>query len=277
MWETDPRRPGIRSRGPKKGTKRRKTMEDMSFGHLSGGSRTSDGSTGSSSNPRRISETSLPRGMASCQIGWLRSFSNFPGLDTTRSLLLGHYVHGFSRTYPAFPGPDNPFLSVFVPLASKSSLVLHALLALSGIQRLDHSNLAVKSTILQARQKALAGSRQLLARYVNVPSYRPLGDISNDDLLFLLASSMLLLLYEKFTGEGQANWEPHFQFMREVIICYRSRFMRNSRAAEEFDFLQSLFAYHDLLRAMQLRTNVSSTFYEDSGVLLANYATRASH
>lgn len=219
--------------------------------------------------PLSISETSLPT-MFEWQMGWRQHFSDFPGLDTMELHLLGHYVHRFSRTYPAFPGPDNPFLSVFVPLATKSSLVLHSLLALSGIQGLDQSNVEIKAKTLRMRQRALVGCRQLLTQCASVSSHRPLDNMSEDDLLFLLASCMLLLLYEKLMGEGEANWQPHFQFIREVVACYQSRFMKtsSSRITGTFCFLHSLFAYHDLLRAMQLRTKVFSTFYENSGGLL---------
>jgi hypothetical protein len=222
--------------------------------------------------PLSISETSLPIEMFAWQIGWRQHFSDFPGLDAMEFHLLDHYVHRFSRTYPAFPDPDNPFLSVFVPLATKSSLVLHSLLALSGIQELDQSNVEVKAKTLRMRQRALVGCRQLLTRSASVSSHRPLDNMSEDELLFLLASCMLLLLYEKLMGEGQANWQPHFQFIREVVACYQSRFMKTSfsRMTGTFCFLHSLFAYHDLLRAMQLRTKVFSTFYEESGGLLLN-------
>ncbi|KAJ5605668.1 hypothetical protein N7510_008449 [Penicillium lagena] len=211
--------------------------------------------------------------MFAWNIGWHQHFSDFPGLDAMEFHLLEHYIHRFSRTYPAFPGPDNSFLSVFVPLAAKSSLVLHSLLALSGIQGLDQSNVEVKAKTLRIRQRALVGCRQLVTRSASVSSHRPLDNMSEDDLLYLLASCMLLLLYEKLTGEGQANWQPHFQFIREVVACYQSRFMKpsSSRMTGTFCFLHSLFAYHDLLRAMQLRTKVFSTFYENSGGLLLNF------
>lgn len=217
-----------------------------------------------------MSEASPSTGVSAWQVPevvWHQNPSHFPDLNDMEVFLLDHYIHRFSRTYPAFPGPDNPFLSVFVPLATCSKLVLHSLLALSGIQGLDHSNIETQATTLRVRQRALGDCRRLLARSAAVSPQRPLASMDESDLLYLLAGCMLLLLYEKLTGEGQANWEPHFQFIKEVVTYYQSRFMENSSSgmADTFCFLASLFAYHDLLRAMQLKTTVYSTFYEDRG------------
>lgn len=58
-------------------------------------------------------------------------------LTGNESILLDHYIQRFSRTYPTCSEPTNPFLSILLPLAMESSVVLDALLALSGTQSLE--------------------------------------------------------------------------------------------------------------------------------------------
>ena len=49
-------------------------------------------------------------------------------------ILFERYIHSFSRIYPSYSGPQNPFLSILVPMALENGTVLSSLLALGGAQ-----------------------------------------------------------------------------------------------------------------------------------------------
>ena len=154
-----------------------------------------------------------------------QQLSAYPrSLDQTESLLLEQYVQRFSREYPTCSGPNNPFPSVLLPLAMESSVVLDSLLSLSGAQRWEHDWAPMEQESLKLRQRALRGCRELLifnnlSSIVDesrengrkIPNAAPTPhqatlscrvDTKNDDnVLFLLASSVLFLLYEKVSGQ----------------------------------------------------------------------------
>lgn len=128
-------------------------------------------------------------------------------LGATDSFLLNRYIQRFSRTYPAFSGPTNPFLSILLPLSVQSHVVLDCLLALSAVQSWENENLAMESAMLRLRDKALRGCRSLLVQESR----------SQLDITFMLASCVLLSLYEKLAGEGQQNWTPHLHFFAQSL------------------------------------------------------------
>ncbi|RFU28666.1 hypothetical protein B7463_g7684, partial [Scytalidium lignicola] len=172
--------------------------------------------------------------------GWaVMGFNNISAwsfkLDITESQLLDHYIHRFSRTYPTFSDPTNPFLRIFLPLSMQSRVVLDSLLALSGVQSWRNGTFAMQDAMLKLRQKALYGCRALLTNLIikfqikkgcSSPSDMDLtikiiskcaGTVRGEDVLHLLASCAMLLLYEKLTGEGQACWTAHLQFFARLI------------------------------------------------------------
>ncbi|BCS19842.1 uncharacterized protein APUU_20274A [Aspergillus puulaauensis] len=178
-------------------------------------------------------------------------------LDATESVLLDRYVQRFSTTYPAFSGPTNPFLTVLLPLATQSRVVLDSLLALSAVQSWENGSFGMGAAMLRLRQKALGGCRQLLSQLNmrRVELNRPAG-MHDQTIIRVFASCMLLLLYEKLAGEGQENWSPHLSFIAQ--LCSQPLFWPVDK---EFDFLLSLFWYNDLVRSTSLQTPTLSDFY----------------
>lgn len=178
-------------------------------------------------------------------------------LDATESVLLDRYIQRFSKTYPAFSGPTNPFLTVLLPLATQSRVVMDSLLALSAVQSWENGSFGMAAAMLRLRQKALGGCRQLLSQLNmrEVELNRPAG-VYDQTIISVFASCMLLLLYEKLAGEGQENWSPHLSFIAQ--LCSQPLFWPVDR---EFDFLLNLFWYNDLVRSTTLRAPTLSDFY----------------
>ena len=189
-----------------------------------------------------------------------------PVLDPAERLLLDHYINRFSRSYPTLSGPDNPFLQILVPLATQSSAVLASLLALSGVQSFGDQNAAFEQTLLKLRHKALRGCRALIGPLSITEQSMGNINIGNafqdrTELLFVLASCGLLLLYEKLTNEGHENCTPHLQFFSRLLSDQILPAMDHvvDDAAQTswhsaFKFLRSLFLYNDLVRATSFAT-----------------------
>ncbi|KAF2097586.1 hypothetical protein NA57DRAFT_77838 [Rhizodiscina lignyota] len=197
-------------------------------------------------------------------------------LDPTESLLFDSYIQRFSRTYPTHSGPSNPFLSVLVPLASQNDVVLNSLLALSGAQGWDRTSPEMESVTLRLKHRALQGCRALLqegpfaAHTTNAVSGHELqmsassqrssissipNALSEENVIFLLASSVLFLLYEKISGEE--NWKPHIEFINRLFNQHLHRFT----STEAYQFLHSIFLYNDLVRSTSLQLPTLSSFY----------------
>ncbi|KAL3490410.1 fungal-specific transcription factor domain-containing protein [Aspergillus germanicus] len=186
-------------------------------------------------------------------------------LDATESFLLDHYIQRFSKTYPIFTGPESPFLTVILPLSTRSRVVLDSLLALSGVQTWQNGSFGMGEGMLKMRQKALRNCRMLLMclyRPADVDSQSTKLDTAlstSDDVINLFASCMLLLLYEKLAGEGEENWSPHLSFIASLCNHTGSRIFLSRD--EAFQFLLSLFSYNDLVRATSLQAPTMSDFY----------------
>jgi hypothetical protein len=174
-------------------------------------------------------------------------------LNATESVLLDRYIQRFSKTYPAFSGPTNPFLTVLLPLAMQSRVVLDSLLALSAVQSWENGSFGMGAEMLRLRQKALGGCRQLLSQLMRRVE---LKGMNNQTIISVFASCMLLLLYEKLAGEGQENWSPHLSFIAQ--LSSQPLFWPVDK---EFDFLLSLFWYNDLVRSTSLQAPTLSDFY----------------
>ncbi|KAL2783587.1 fungal-specific transcription factor domain-containing protein [Aspergillus keveii] len=175
-------------------------------------------------------------------------------LDATESVLLDHYIQRFSKTYPTFSGPDSPFMTVLLPLSTRSRVVLNSLLALSGVQTWQNGSFGMGEGMLKMREKALRGCRMLLMRL-----YGPADVGSHDDVIDLFASCMLLLLYEKLAGEGEENWSPHLSFIASLCSHTGSRVFPSRDEGSQF--LLSLFSYNDLVRSTSLQAPTMSDFY----------------
>lgn len=272
VWEDDSRRTGIRRRGPP--TKRKADSRHGVVG---------DGDCSASVSPQ------TRRGGIQGEVGPLslrRGVSPWPfELDDVESALLDNYIASFSRTYPTFSAADNPFLRVFVPLATRSRVVLDALLALSGVQSWDGGEFRMARPMMQLRQRTIRGCMDLVARLSSAPRARPslaaardtlwapprdgaVAPAIEDDVVFLLAGCVLLLLYEKLSCERDAA-TPHLRFFARAFPAHDV--LLGPRGAgrpwgETVRFLASLFLYNDLVRSTSSRVPTLSGFYAGVGV-----------
>lgn len=295
VWEDDVRRIGMKRRGPPGNSKKgRQWQADNGFATSSpdwDSSNSSPAQGESHSDPlaalkgTSIAEVSKP-GRHPAQIVRYQQMSAYPrSLDSTESLLLDHYIQTFSREYPTCSGPSNPFLSVFIPLAMKCSMVLDSLLALSGAQRWKDGIGSMNNAMLSLRQRALKATRDLLqtesenhnrlSSFVrstdegtNSKVQRPgalldTKSLSEENLLFILTSSILFLLYEKVSGE--TTWKPHMEFINQFFECSLQSLAIEARhspeLAEAVRFLHNIFVYNDLVRSTTLQTKPLSSFY----------------
>lgn len=210
----------------------------------------------------------------------------FPhSLGSTESYLLDHYIGRFSRTYPTFSGPSNPFLSVLLPIAMQNRMVLDSLLTLSGARIWDGGWSSMEIETLKLRQRALSGCRKLLQRYNSnqrsviefttdgkasmtqptqqCPTATPAQNPDATDLLYLLTSSALFLLYEMITGDS--CFKPHLNFTAQIFQKHSLTFNEEARKHpaefEAFQFLHNLFLYNDLVMSTSLRVPTASDFY----------------
>ncbi|KAJ6441615.1 hypothetical protein O9K51_05166 [Purpureocillium lavendulum] len=284
VWEDDSRRDGMRRRGPAKSTtgKRKRSDQDRG-GRISSRERACDNEDPVDNSGDR--DRSADHGTV------IRSgVSQWPfRLDSTESMLLDHYIQRFSRTYPAFSGPTNPFLRVILPLSMRSRVVLDSLLALGGVQSWGNGEFALEGAMLKLRQKALRGCHELAGRIragdaraegrdtvmstVDPGGADPSPGRADDGttMLHLLTSCVLLMLYEKLAGENKENGTSHLQlFARLFPADMLLQAMAKTSAAEQsvshaFQFVANLFLYNDLVRSTSLRTATFSDFYLAGG------------
>ncbi|CAK7212867.1 hypothetical protein SCUCBS95973_001606 [Sporothrix curviconia] len=200
--------------------------------------------------------------------------TSFPGgpLNAARALLWDQYIHRFCNVFPSYPGRQSPFFSVLATRARQSAMVLEALLAVSGAQTWGqtwgHDAAALQYEMLQAKQRALAGCRQMLGRLDGADE----TDGADDQLVDLLATAVLLLLHEKFCGAAQGNWQPHLTFINHVFSSTRLRRLLGAGLSDAHAdpvlaaavrFLHGLFTYNDLVASTSLRQPPLSRFYID--------------
>lgn len=199
------------------------------------------------------------------------------GLTIHESFLLDHYVQRFSRTYPTFSGPSNPFLSILLPLATQHHAVMSAVLALSGAQFEGHTDTGILKATLRARHRALEDCRALLHCLSSITNQncRNFSNASGmeisqtTDILCTLACCICLLLYEKIVGDGKANWMPHLNFLAQVFdrleVPGNNQILQSIKSGDQqkaaFDFIHHLFLYNDLVHSTARRTSTLSTFY----------------
>jgi hypothetical protein len=194
-------------------------------------------------------------------------------LEGTKLTLLGNYIQRFSRSYPTFAEPTNPFLSVLLPLAMQDSIVMDTLLVLSSAQTGRAVSPGDKREFLHLRQRALRGNRRLLAG-IEAPSssrfppsesitLETVENLSESTVLMMLASAVMFLLYDKVSGE--TTWKPHIDFIGRLCTSFAQRSHSSPETAEAFQFLYNIFLYNDLIRATSLMTSTSSEFYVNAG------------
>lgn len=202
-------------------------------------------------------------------------------LTSTQSLLMDHYIQRFSRSYPTCSGPGNPFISVLLPLAMRNKTVLNSLLALSGTQSWDGRNQRLEGEALRCRQHALEGCRRMIERFETTddsrsttPQDQPVGEhaqalntkvTDQEQLVLLLTSCMMLLVFEKLSGEGRSNWKPHLDFIAQLLHRYLNlEHSFSLQAYEAFQFIRRCFLYADLVASVVQDVQPLSDFYSQS-------------
>lgn len=287
VWEDDARRDGMRRRGPPR-TKSTTVAAHAALSLPSSSSqaraKSSEAGHNADYNPTAndMALVSSIQSSTAWDPGRQHRLSDWPfELDQVESQLLNNYIQRFSRTYPAFSGPTNPFLRVFLPLSMRSRAVMNSVLALSAVQSWENGGFSMETSMLRLRLKALRGSADLVA---NIMSRQNAGDdalspatslrgtleliadraivASGEEVLHLLASCTLLLLYEKISGDSRENGTGHLQlfarlFPLRLFLAVNTNNPTDSRYDhwnEPLRFLSSLFMYNDLVRSTSFRT-----------------------
>lgn len=211
--------------------------------------------------------------------------SNWPfDLDSGEREMLNRYIQHFSRTYPAFAAPNNPFLRIFMPLTMQSRTVLDAVLALSCVQSWENGTFLMKTQMLKYRHRALKGCMKLINgvmsesniqqqlsaassadEVLQIMASKALS-LDMDDIVHLLAVCSLLLLYEKLSGETQENGTAHLHFFAQLFPARLFASMANNSLLsthqnEGIRFISNLFLYNDLVRSTSFQIPTLSTFY----------------
>jgi hypothetical protein len=208
-----------------------------------------------------------------------RQVSAYPRhLTHAEAALLDHYIQGFSRQYPTCSGPSNPFLSILLPLAMSSEVVLDSLLALSGAQ----GRWEAYTTQLELRQRALRGCRVLLDNtpYQDWTVRRITPRLGSEDapaqpvdsipsqspyfekLLYALASAVLFLLYDKVSAEP--TWRAHMRFIGHVFGSIQPTLLNYTSSTDTtkaIQFLHDIFVYNDIVQATSMADRPQSEFY----------------
>jgi hypothetical protein len=332
VWEDDVRRAGMKRRGPPVLKKKSScVMENPIHSSPQEGNLHHEDVESSlhqsellhdtelDDNGSRIEDVRLPaanrdqisqnRQLSPSQVVRYHHLTEYPHtLSTVESLLLDNYIQRFSRMYPTYSGPRNPFLSILLPLAMRNDVVFNSLLALSGVQLWDRCDPRMEVETLRLRQRALRGCRFLLEdcgagkvssvendivlgndALLSHAQRMTLGDIEQMDeekALVLLTSSTLFLLYANVSGEP--NWKPHFEFMNRLFSHFFKRFIDDSisdsaavsatsETVEALRFLHNTFLYNDLVRSTSLRTCTLSKFYLRAALPGSLVVTRKTH
>lgn len=298
VWEDDPRREGMSRRGPVPKASQNSGSTDFDGGkypHLDfHGFKEADGAD-LATGPSNATILAPP---GSYQI----SSWQFD-LDEAESRLLDNYIQRFSRMYPTCSGPENPFLSIFIPLSMRNRVVLDSILALTSVQSWANGVFEMERTMLGLHRKAIQGCMRLVRRVLHISDMQGenivLSELQNsvsgvalpvattagtiDDVLALLASCVLLLLYEKLSSGDQVAATPHLQlFVRLVPVRallslisgnpnrphgVTAQSFDSNPWAEAFRFFSSLFLYNDLVRSTSSHSPTLSVFYlgEEAG------------
>lgn len=130
--------------------------------------------------------------------------------------------------------------------------------------------------MLQCRQRALRGCRSLIHELGTTQDELVIHNISSLQtrnglkIVYLLLNCVLLLLYEKLTGDLEASGSIHLAFLSQMLsknallqITHRDYQQNNLSASmrEALQFIVSLFLYNDFLLSTSLRARPFSTLY----------------
>ncbi|KFZ25485.1 hypothetical protein V502_00036 [Pseudogymnoascus sp. VKM F-4520 (FW-2644)] len=177
---------------------------------------------------------------------------------STERQLFSHFTNMTSRILTLSSGRYNPLTSIIVPIASKDQMVMHSLLCLAGSHLASISaEGSIQSVNLEKHRLHDLATRRHSLR-VQVLEQR--GDPqSPQELESVLASALLLCLYEICEGSGDATWSIHLDTARKLISWAESKPKSGEaentssiRVAPQFRpeinrFFLEFFIYHDTL------------------------------
>lgn len=153
--------------------------------------------------------------------------------------LLYHFTHVMSRVLTTFGDDSNPMNSIVIPLALADSTLMQILLSLacSHLLKLQPSGtspeLSGERNLLH--QKALHAQTQRLYALKETAATGSQSPSQDQDAV--LATSLLLCLYEICEGTGRDGWRLHLQMARELLSITTTETMN--------PFLLEFFLYHD--------------------------------
>ena len=87
-------------------------------------------------------------------------------LKETESNLLNIYIQWFSRTYPTCSGPENPLLSIFIPLSMRNRAVLDTIPTLTSVQSWTNGVFEMQCPVLRLHRKAIQDCIRLVRRII---------------------------------------------------------------------------------------------------------------
>lgn len=174
----------------------------------------------------------------------------------------------------------------------QSRLVLNAVLAVSAVQSWENGAFRMEESMLLFRSRAIRGSIELINGLMGgndtreksegtqtandsttfIAEETDLMKSCNEDMTYLLATCVLLILYDKLSGETGDRSASHFQFLARVFQTRIFPTMANGDVpdncrSDTMAFVFSLFIYNDLVRSTSFRIPTLSDFFRagDSG------------
>ncbi|KUJ15782.1 uncharacterized protein LY89DRAFT_95884 [Mollisia scopiformis] len=188
------------------------------------------------------------------------------GVDTTiHQRLFCHFTGVMSQLLTTFSGQSNPFNQVVIPMAMEDHNVMDTLLCLAGSHLLK-----VQPTVLNG--ELLAEKRRLHENALRTQELRVQDlrkSFTGSGLPYsiqyqetVLATSLLLCLFEICEGSSDGSWKYHLKIAREIITMAsesQGPGSPSSRTTDINPFLLEFFLYHDSLATVTSPSNPVNT------------------
>lgn len=158
-----------------------------------------------------------------------------------------HFVNTTSKFLTTLSGQSNPFNQVVIPMALSDQTLMNTLLCLAGSHLLK-----VQGTV--SNEKLAAERCRLHQNAVRTQAVRIEDLRRGSGALFklqyrecVLATSLLLCLFEICEGTGDDSGKAHLETAREIITMGSMPTSSTSRTTDINPFLLEFFLYHDSL------------------------------
>ncbi|CZR60524.1 uncharacterized protein PAC_10420 [Phialocephala subalpina] len=176
------------------------------------------------------------------------------GVDTAiHQRLFCHFTGVMSHLLTTFPGQSNPFNQVVIPMALGDQTIMNTLLCLAGSHLLKLQPTALDSEVAAERRRLHDYATRTQALRVedlrrSALGSGPLYSVQHQESV--LATSLLLCLFEVCEGTGDGSWKDHLEIAREIINMASVSPNTSSPSGRTTDinpFLLEFFLYHDSL------------------------------